>query len=138
MTQDRYARGAIQMADAITDKSDEKLHNWRKNVKHLWYQVRVFEPFRPDILTDYAESLHSLSDFLGKDHDLVVLNSILPDLEDIKNKNDLNILRNCISVERVKLQAGAFPLARSIYTESVDQFADRIAGYWRNRIIKQE
>ena len=131
---DRYARGAKQMRDAETNKDDEKLHNWRKNVKHLWYQVRIFEPCKPEIMTAYAESLHSLSDYLGEDHDLVVLNANLPAQHDIENKTDLNVLRDRISAEREKLQAGAFPLARSIFAESPEQFADRIAGYWRNRM----
>ncbi|MBN2413913.1 CHAD domain-containing protein [candidate division KSB1 bacterium] len=133
-----YEKGRSQMTDAKTDKTDKRLHNWRKIVKHLWYQVRVFEPFNPEILIPFDESLHSLSDFLGEDHDLAVLNNIIPAPEDIENKNELNILRNCIYAERNKLQTGAFSLADSIYAESSGQFADRIAGYWRNGTIKPD
>ncbi len=131
---DRYAKGVVQKTDAEAHKADDLLHNWRKNVKHLWYQVRVFEPFKPDILTAYAELLHSLSDFLGEDHDLAVLKGMLPEQGDIENKNELKVLQNCITAERDKLQEGAFTLARSIYAESSEDFADRIAGYWQNRI----
>ena len=133
MLRDRYATGVLQMSESKTGKSDKKLHNWRKDVKHLWYQVRVFEPFKPDILTAYCELLHSLSDFLGEDHDLVVLNENLHESGDIEKQNGIKIIKQCINAERAKLQTGAFSVAGDIFAEPADRFADRITGYWRNR-----
>jgi len=130
---DCYEKGAGQKAAATASRTDDDLHNWRKNVKHLWYQVRVFEPFRLEILTGYAESLHSLSDYLGEDHDMAVLNGILLEQGGIHNKHELKVLQSCINMERDKLQVGAFMLARSIYAESPVEFKDRIFGYWNNR-----
>jgi len=128
-----YAEGAGQMAAASAAPTDTNLHEWRKSVKHLWYQARVFEPCRPEEVLAYTETLHSLSDFLGDDHDLAVLNQVVQMQYAEGVPAELDQLLVCIESERKRCQTGAFELGKQVYGETPLDFAARFAGYWRNR-----
>lgn len=131
-----FAEGAGQMAAAGAAPTDANLHEWRKSVKHLWYQARVFETCRPEAVIAFAETLHSLSDNLGNDHDLAVLNQVIQMQYTEEIPAELDELLICIDTERKQFQAGAFALGGQIYAEAPLDFAARFAGYWRNRAEK--
>ncbi|HPG38258.1 MAG TPA: CHAD domain-containing protein [bacterium] len=128
-----FAEGAGQMAAASASPTVTNLHEWRKSVKHLWYQARVFEPCRPEEILPYSERLHTLSDHLGSDHDLAVLNQVVQMQYAEEIPSELNELLACIDSERKHCQSGAFALGSQIYSEAPLDFAARFAGYWRKR-----
>ena len=68
-----YRQGRDALKTVATAQSDSALHDWRKQVKYLRYQIRLLRPISPGPLEALAEELHRLSDYLGDDHDLVVL-----------------------------------------------------------------
>ncbi len=72
-----YGRGRDGWAASQEDPSDERLHEWRKRVKYLWYHTRLLAPAAPSVLGPAAKRLHDLSDSLGDDHDLAVLTRLL-------------------------------------------------------------
>ena len=59
--------------------SDENLHEWRKRLKDLLYQLRLLQAAWPTVLGAYVQEAHRLADLLGDDHDLTVLISVLRD-----------------------------------------------------------
>lgn len=73
-------RTARQRLGALRDHDDDRrLHEWRKAVKRLWYQLDVVSAMAPSALDPMVASLDTLSELLGDDHDLAVLIERLSD-----------------------------------------------------------
>src|SRR5262245_47847649 len=68
-----YRNGRDAFGVAQEDPSQERLHEWRKQVKYLWHQLQVLQPIQLGQLTALADQAHALADALGDDHDLAVL-----------------------------------------------------------------
>lgn len=126
-----YRRGRRAMNVSKADPTTENLHEWRKRVKYLRYQMRILNPLEPVIVRELAEDLDTLSDLLGLDHDLAELSAIVqttPSL--LSSKKELRTLLSRIDLYRLELQADAFELGGRIYKESPRAFVDRLEGYW--------
>jgi len=67
----RSARRAYLAACA--HPTAENLHEWRKRTKYLWRVLELLHPVAPRRLSILERRTHRLSDQLGQDHDLVVL-----------------------------------------------------------------
>ena len=128
-----YKRGCVRMAHAAQETNAETLHDWRKRVKYLWYQLEVIQPIWPTMLIELAESLHTLSSLLGDEHDLAELNLLIsqnPQLLPQEEKQKL--LFSMISYRRHDYQAAAWPLGQRLYAEEPVEFVSRMQSYWNS------
>jgi CHAD domain-containing protein len=124
-----YRNGRKAMT-AARSRSDDDLHEWRKQVKYLWHQLQVLQPIWPGLISELADQAHKLADYLGDDHDLVVLRQRVVDNEKtFQDGNDgalLALLDRC----RERLQEKAFVLGERIFEEKPKQFHARFGKYW--------
>ena len=65
------------MHAANRDGSDESFHEWRKRTKDLRYGIELLARAWPETMQPMAESAKHLTDLLGNDHDLAVLQAIV-------------------------------------------------------------
>ena len=72
-----YRQGRKSLKAANTTPSDTAFHEWRKQVKYLRYQVQLLRPIWPGPPDALTRELQVLGDYLGEDHDLVVLRAKL-------------------------------------------------------------
>jgi excisionase family DNA binding protein len=127
-----YTRGRRAMQLAYTQPSSEVFHEWRKRVKYLWYQIEILEALWPNVLSQLADELHSLSEYLGDDHDLAVLRmTVLDTSADFEIDQELLLLIQLIDQERLELEALARPLGERLYFESPKFFVQRLETYWK-------
>ena len=127
-----YKRGYKGLRSAQEDSTNENLHEWRKRVKYLWYHIRILKPAWKEILDEVADELHELSDYLGEDHDLAIIEqTFLKKPEWFRDERELEILLGMVKQRRNSLQVSAFPLGRKIYAEKPKDFVKRIQVYWR-------
>lgn len=68
-----YRRSRRAWQAALDDPSDESLHEWRRQTKYLWYQLRLLRRVAPDDLAPIIRDLKKIGERLGDDHDLAVL-----------------------------------------------------------------
>jgi CHAD domain-containing protein len=68
-----YERGRNAYKAARESKRPEDFHEWRKRVKYLRYQLRALQAAWPGIFVPWEDELHALSDLLGTDRDLFML-----------------------------------------------------------------
>lgn len=135
-----YRRGRVSLRAAREDPSDETLHEWRKAVKHLWYQVRLFEPTAPSVLGPLADRLDDLAAALGDDHDLAVLAHLLDGGTDdfgdeAQNRAGIELARQ----RQTDLRHRGFGLGARVYAEKPKAFVARMEAYWRlDRAIGKE
>ncbi|NBC18969.1 MAG: CHAD domain-containing protein [Bacteroidetes bacterium] len=126
-----YRRGYARKADAEAHPSAERLHEWRKRVKYLWYHLRLLTPIAPDVLSPLVNDLDQLQEALGNDHDLAVLRKTLLDADNLPGHvAAYEALLLLINERRAALQNEARALGERIYAAPPDPFIERVEGYW--------
>jgi CHAD domain-containing protein len=123
-----YKRGRCCKAACLKRPSPETLHEWRKRVKDLWYQVRLLRPIWPEQMCATASELRMLSDQLGGDHDLVMLKGVLEQIQ--TDQTELETLRGLIIQRQQELRSVALLLGARFYAEKPVVFVNRLGRYW--------
>lgn len=127
-----YACGRRDFAAAYMLPSDEAFHDWRKQVKYLWYHTQILENIWPSVMQVLVEELDQLGELLGQDHDLAVLRAtVLTEFPRAGATATLRALERRIGEVRARKQARARLLAERIYLERPREFSRRLGGYWR-------
>lgn len=118
-----YRKGRDAMAQASKSMSDETLHEWRKRVKDLRYQLELLESLWPACMSVAARHAHDLGDLLGDDHDLAVLREVLDgELRDKVIGDAGERLRYLIDRRRQDVQNSAIPLGQLLFAPSPKEF----------------
>ena len=126
-----YKQGRVSFLTISSEPSTERIHEWRKQVKHLWYQVCLLNPVWPKMLDVLAHELNKLADYLSEDHDL----SMLRDRAVVHagasgSSAEFQGLITLIDYRREQLLDKAQALGERIYAEEPSAFANRIESYW--------
>jgi CHAD domain-containing protein len=119
-----YRRGRRDWRAAADELSDEKLHEWRKRAKDLWYHHSILERSWKPVMSSLADEAHELSDRLGDDHDLAVL---LAWAQEHESADELEPL---IATRRQELQTEAFTYGARFYADKPKAFVTRIERWW--------
>jgi len=83
------------------------------------------------MLQAQSNELHDLSNWLNENHDLDLLRNVVLESTTVFHSGDRELLVSLIERRCRELEAAALPLGLRLYSESPDQFAKRIRGYWR-------
>jgi CHAD domain-containing protein len=124
-----YRRGRKELAAAVDDPSPERLHEWRKRVKDLWYHDRLLRDAWKGPMKAYADEYDELGSLLGDDHDLAVLAPALSGDAPPPPSVDLPALLESIAARRGELQRQAFALGRRTYAEKPKAFGRRLGSH---------
>ena len=126
-----YANGRRCMREARRQPIAENLHEWRKQVKYLRYELRLLEPAWPGVIGELVDQAHHLSDYLGDDHDLAVLRRKVKDYaKELTETNGVEDVVPVIDRCRERLQTKALVLGARVYEERPRRFVARIGRYW--------
>ncbi len=130
-----YRRGHRAMKRARRRPTDDRMHEWRKAVKNLWYQVRLLRAAAPSLLGPLSHRLDDLAEALGDDHDLAVLVQRL-ELDPDRFGGD-TAAGEAVGLAREaqdKLRSRAFRLGATLYAEPTTALVARIEAYWNNAV----
>jgi CYTH domain-containing protein/CHAD domain-containing protein len=126
-----YRTGRQALRSAQRDLSDEHMHEWRKSVKYLWYQMRLLRDASPSVIEPLIDQLDRLADALGDDHDLAVLVASLD--ADAARFGTPEIVAHARDVAREQQRVLRIPALRAgavVYTERPRAFRSRVTRYW--------
>ena len=127
-----YRRGRRGLARAVDQPSVENFHEWRKQVKCLWYQIRLLKPIWPKLMGQCADEIEALADYLSDDHDLAVLRTgVREQAGQLDDRTALEALLALIDQCRGELQVEAKHLGARLYVEKPRAFVDRLQAYWQ-------
>jgi CHAD domain-containing protein len=127
-----FRRGRRGFAMAGDQPSVENFHEWRKDVKCLWYQIRVLKPVWPKMMEQLADELEVLADYLSEDHDLAILRErVLEHAGQSDDRPALETLVALIDQRRGELQVEATHLGARVYGEKPRAFVGRLQAYWQ-------
>ena len=127
-----YRRGRKRLRSAEEEASVTNLHELRKRVKDLWYQLRLIREADRPMIGALADHAHDLSDHLGDDHDLALLREEAQRRRDAfpKPADQRHVLQE-IDQHRGELQFAAISLGERIYAEKPKRFTSRLAKRFR-------
>ena len=126
-----YKQGYKGLDQSRSKPTAENLHEWRKQVKYLRYQLKILSQIWSEIMTEWVDQTHDLSDYLGKDHDLAVLKELVSTQPERYRQDTLESLTALIDRRRQELQSAAIFLGKRIYTEKPKDFTARLGNYWQ-------
>lgn len=126
-----YRRGRKRLRTAQEDASVTNLHDLRKRVKDLWYQVRLIRDADKHMLGALADHAHDLSDHLGDDHDLALLRETVQRRRvAFAGPEEKRLLLEQIEQRRGELEFAATSLAERIYSDEPKRFNRRLEKRW--------
>jgi CHAD domain-containing protein len=127
-----YRRGRKRLRSVEEEASVTNLHELRKRVKDLWYQLRLIREADRPMIGALADHAHDLSDHLGDDHDLALLREEAQRRRDaFESPADQRHLLQEIDHRRGELQFAAISLGERIYAEKPKKFTNRLGKRFR-------
>lgn len=127
-----YADGRVAWKLALSGPAPENLHEWRKEVKKLWYQLRLLRPIWPEQLDAACSELKTLSEYLGDDHDLFMLQEAVREKCSAEVRaSELELLCGLIGQRQAELRRAAMALGARFYAEKPSAFCERLGNYWQ-------
>jgi len=125
----RARKGFLAASDPL--QNEEALHEWRKRVKALEYQLGVLKKVHRSVAA-MSDKLHRLTEILGDEHDLFVLKASLAESEVgfVKTTTCKRVLAT-IETRRSKLRNRALKLGEAVFQEKTRQFLERLHERWR-------
>ena len=125
-----YRRAQQTLATARQESSPENLHEWRKRVKDLWYDLRLLSCLAPQELRPVADQLEQLGEFLGEDHDLVMLEEFVR--AGTFSAAEIKGLQALIRPRHHELRSNAMSLGNRLFRESAQSCCARMGHYWKS------
>lgn len=124
-------RGLKGYEKAKKSGSTEDFHEWRKRVKYLRSQLDLLNEIWPEFLECWEDQLHDLSDFLGDDHDLYLLDKLIDEHTDqFSDPESAQLLKSLIQSQRAYLQEDSLLLGKRIYALKPKQFNALLRASW--------
>ena len=118
-----YRRSRKAMKRSRTTKQSATFHRWRKEVKTLWYQLRLAKPLMTGAAAVIAK-LKRLETELGEDHNLVVLGATLRGCRELRSKRaDTRQVERLATRMRQPLRRRAFKIGGRVFARKPRAFA---------------
>ncbi len=129
--QGSYSDGRKAYAMALNETSPKNLHQWRKHVQDLWHQLRLLHSIQPEKMQTMVGAMKVLSQYLGDDHDLVMLRRFVARHCARRYAREVRMLDELIDLRQKELRSAAFALGARFYVEKPSPFCRRLENYWR-------
>jgi hypothetical protein len=118
-----YAKTAWLYFNSKISLQSEIMHKWKRFNKYLTNQIIFISLFRDYQFDRLTIDLETLTDLLGKEHDLTILyEHITKSLQDKIDKKERVILQQVFDNERRKLQKAAFGLSNILFAKRIEIF----------------
>jgi CHAD domain-containing protein len=118
-----YGRSRKALKRARKMRLSATVHQWRKELKTLWYQLRLTKPLMRGVASLVGE-LKRLETELGEDHNLVVLGATLRGCRDLRAMRDeVRTVEQLAARMRQQLRERAFSLGRRLHQRKASMFA---------------
>jgi hypothetical protein len=99
------------------------MHKWKRFNKHFTNQIMFVSLFHETQFDKLTEELDMLTELLGKERDLVILNGHLTKKMQKKiDRKERMMLHQVIDSERRKLQKAAFVMSNSLFAKRINIF----------------
>ncbi len=131
--EENYRRGREAMKTAYADPTAENFHEWRKRTKYLGHHLDLLCNLWKPAMTVHRDAADELSQLLGDEHDLAVLQATLlsEEWEPAGDIPDQALLIDLIDRRRQEIQTAAHPLGARVFAEKPSCLTVRLKKYWK-------
>ena len=126
--QQSHGRGQRWFRRVRASPSSEHLHEWRKQVKILGYQLRLLCPRWPAATRQRQAQLETLGKVLGEDHDLLLLKQFAAEQGPARERKALKPL---IEARQKQLRSAALKLGALVYREAPAELCRQLGKDWQ-------
>jgi CHAD domain-containing protein len=119
-----YRQGRKALAQLESNRSDENLHELRKQGKYLGQAMEIFKALKAPGLAKRIRRAKLIADCLGEDHDLAILQDRIAELSGDPHAAYKRVIAS-IDNRRKKLQRKALKQSRSLYKKKANAFIER-------------
>ena len=126
------------MARSSKSQRPADFHEWRKQIKALWYALRLVEAADPRIRRD-VKALHRAEVWLGHEHDVVVLcDELSKNGPQGETRIDRDRVRLVGDRYQCALRTKALASTKRIYAQAPRAYAQSIRREWKRWHTSQE
>jgi CHAD domain-containing protein len=122
-------RARYALDDARADPTLDNMHVWRKRAKDHWYQARLFCPVWPEALAPLVHFAGTLTEDLGRHHDLGQLSAFGTDTH--LETSAQSVLDTRIKTEMRQIEDRVFPQGRRLFAGEPRAKAKMWVEWWR-------
>ena len=117
------------MGNAGTTRQDDAFHTWRKEIKALWYALRLLE--KRVTVGRQLGSLERMETWLGDDHDLVVLRAQIA-AADRRTQEEVAAsgVEQLADRRQQELRRRALAAGKQMFGSAPKQFEKRLERMW--------
>ena len=126
-----YKQGMRCRDLAKTSPSFHNLHDLRKRMKYLWYQMIILQPIFPGMLKAYADALDNIGERLGLYHDFAELQIFLLRHRGIIDERYYAAMVEGCDFKMASILHRTWNAIDNIYSESPQEIAGRFSSYWQ-------
>lgn len=106
-------------------------HDWRKAVKHHWYQARLLQPVWPAMMNPHIAAADDLGEWLGEHNDIDVLMAFLDARAADLPPDALRRLHKAALTRRRMLAKRSLRAGERLFTGGAAPLLERWGGWWR-------
>ena len=126
-----YRAGRTALKRVKNRPTPENYHYLRRRAKDHWYHVRLLESLWTEVQKAHENSLDELQNWLGDEHNLVVLHQkFAQDPEKYGDKEQVQLFCSLSEQEQKQLRANAVSLAERIFEQKPKQFMASMKKLW--------
>lgn len=136
-----YAHGRRATVVAYKQDSAHAFHELRKHVQRHWRQSQLLSRAWPEVMEAHAMTAREISQILGDDHDLAVLEAYVAGAPKGEiGKEEAKGIRNAIRERQQVLRALALPRLQRLFADPPEDLGRRVVCYWKTakKINKEE
>jgi len=126
-----YRKGHRAYKKAARRPGIRNLHQWRKHVKYLWYQMEMLRAFWPRRLNVLASEIEGLAGYLNDVHDLAMLRRALRPNRGLDDGVACKGVSALAGHARRRLAAKSLAAGHRIYAQKPGAFARRLKQRWK-------
>jgi CHAD domain-containing protein len=125
-----YRRARKAHAAAHAERSTAAMHAWRRRSKDFEHQLQLLRKIDPSVMKPRIREARLLTELLGDDHDLAVLERTLAAVRDLpaELREKLN---SRIASRRKKKQRKAFKLGSDLFFEKPSVVVKEVGQLWK-------
>lgn len=126
-----YAKARKRMGPALASEDGEPMHEWRKEAKYHYNQMRVMRPLWAEVLKPVSGVADELGEALGAHHDLEVLAALIgKNRERLGGEAAISPLLALCRAEQARHAATARAAGERLFAEKPKAFCRRMRSYW--------
>ena len=126
-----HQRGRNAMVCARKNQRAADFHEWRKQIKALWYELRLVEGSSPRIRRD-VKALQRAEEWLGNAHNAFVLSDELSkDVPKGESRIDLDRVQLVGDIYQRELRTKALACPKRLYSRAAGEYVNSIRREWR-------